>query len=222
MQFHENKIYVSCAQFAFPTPTTVSHEQWATQWMSERVGNPFLTHTLLPSLLLDIRTSVSELQAQYLRDSHPPTLSASEGQGQKSCREAWPALCYPPHLCSSPALKPVVPPHSWSAQMGPRPKYRLRPEELQWSFWAPCRIRLLAHSPMRSDPEEWVHYGRLLARMQPHSCGVLTSITAGVAKLTHFQRCQEAYETQRIIKACEPWGILQRWRSLEGCSFGPL
>ena len=33
--------------------------------------------------------------------------------------------------------------------------------------------------------------------MQPHSCGVLTSITTGVAKLTRFPRFQKAYETQK-------------------------
>lgn len=33
--------------------------------------------------------------------------------------------------------------------------------------------------------------------MQPHSCGVLTSITAGVAKLTRFPSFQKSYETQK-------------------------
>lgn len=102
-----------------------------------------------------------------------------------------------PILCSSPALQPVVPPHSWSAQMGPRPKYRSRLEELQWSSWALSRIGQLAHSPLRSDLEDRVQYGRLLARMQPHSCGVLTSITTGVAKLTRFPSFQKSYETQK-------------------------
>lgn len=44
-------------------------------------------------------------------------------------------------------------------------------------------------------------YQELLARIQLHSCGALTSTTLGVAKPTRFPRHQEADKTQKTIKS---------------------
>lgn len=53
------------------------------------MGSPFHMYTLLPSLMLDTRTSISELQAQCLRDSNPSMLASSEGTGVSNpCRVA--------------------------------------------------------------------------------------------------------------------------------------
>lgn len=126
-----------------------------------------------------------------------------------------------PILCSSPALQPVVPPHSWSAQMGPRPKYRSRPEELRWSCWALSRIGQLHTALWGVTWKNECSMGDCWPGCSPTA--VAFSPASPLAWPNwHVSRGARKLMKLRNIKACEPWGILQRWRSLESCSFGPL
>ena len=92
------------------------------------MDSPFHMPTLLPSLMLDTRTAISEVQAQCLRDSNPSMLASSEGQGSGILAGLQGDLIY--IVFSSTSFVPPLPLGSAScrhlrAQLGPRVCYAL-------------------------------------------------------------------------------------------------